>query len=240
MSSDSTRILTSVQSRGALPMLGAYVRAYPGRSAAAIGAVLVAGLMDGLGLSMLLSMLSLATRKPDQQPSLPEQVATRVAEFLGLPPSAAVLLSLAIVLICLKAVLVLLANRQVGYTVAHIATDLRLALVRAVMAARWRHYLQQSVGRLSNAVATEAQRASEAFQHGAEMAAMLLNSLIYLGIALSISWQAGLAAARGRGAAADPAAEADPRLAPCRPAPDRAAQGAWSRPSAPSSRPPSR
>ena len=240
MSSDSTRILTSVQSRGALPMLGAYVRAYPGRSAAAIGAVLVAGLMDGLGLSMLLSMLSLATRKPDQQPSLPEQVATRVAEFLGLPPSATVLLSLAIVLICLKAVLVLLANRQVGYTVAHIATDLRLALVRAVMAARWRHYLQQSVGRLSNAVATEAQRASEAFQHGAEMAAMLLNSLIYLGIALSISWQAGLAAARGRGAAADPAAEADPGLAPCRPAPDDAAQGAWSRPSAPSSRRPSR
>ena len=113
------------------------------------------------------------------------------------------LLSLAIVLICLKAVLVLLANRQVGYTVAHIATDLRLALVRAVMAARWRHYLQQSVGRLSNAVATEAQRASEAFQHGAEMAAMLLNSLIYLGIALSISWQAGLAAAVAGGAAAD-------------------------------------
>ena len=63
MSTDSTRILTSVQSRGALPMLGAYVRAYPGRSAAAIGAVLVAGLMDGLGLSMLLSMLSLATRE---------------------------------------------------------------------------------------------------------------------------------------------------------------------------------
>ncbi len=156
--------------------------------------MLVAGLMDGLGMSMLLSMLSLATRKPDHQPSLPEQVATRVAEFLGLPPTAPVLLSLAIVLIGLKAVLSLLANRQVGYTVAHIATDLRLALVRAVMAARWRHYLQQSVGRLSNAVATEAQRASEAFQHGAEMAAMLLNSLIYLGIALSISWQAGVAA----------------------------------------------
>jgi predicted tellurium resistance membrane protein TerC len=40
-----------------------------------IVAVLVAGLMDGLGMSMLLSMLSLATRKPDHQPSLPEQVA---------------------------------------------------------------------------------------------------------------------------------------------------------------------
>ncbi len=195
MSADSTRILTSLQSRGALPMLGAYVRAYPGRTAAAIFAVLVAGLMDGLGMSMLLSMLTLATRKPDHQPSLPEQVATRAAEFLGLPATAPVLLTLAIVLIGLKAMLVLLANRQVGYTVAHIATDLRLALIRAVMAARWRHYLQQSVGRLSNAVATEAQRASEAFQHGAEMAATLLNALIYLLIAVSISWQAGLAAA---------------------------------------------
>ncbi|MCE9661000.1 MAG: ABC transporter ATP-binding protein/permease [Burkholderiales bacterium] len=195
MSADSTRILTSVQSRGALPMLRAYVRAYPGRAAAAIVAILVAGLMDGLGMSMLLSMLTLATRKPDHQPSLPEQIATRVAEFLGLPATAPVLLTLAIVLICMKAVLALLANRQVGYTVAHIATDLRLALIRAVMAARWRHYLQQSVGRLSNAVATEAHRASDAFQHGAEMTAMLLNSLIYLGIALSISWQAGLAAA---------------------------------------------
>jgi ATP-binding cassette subfamily C protein len=195
MNSDATRTLTSVQSRGALPMLGAYVRAYPWRSAAAIFAVLVAGLMDGLGMSMLLSMLTLATKKPDHQPSLPEQVATRAAEFLGLLPTAPVLLSLAIVLIILKAVLTLLANRQVGYTVAHIGTDLRLALLRAVMAARWRHYLQQSVGRLSNAFTTEAQRASDAFQNGAEMAAMLFNSLIYLGIALSISWQAGAAAA---------------------------------------------
>jgi hypothetical protein len=89
MSSDSTRILTSVQSRGALPMLRAYVRAYPGRSAAAIVAVLVAGLMDGLGLSMLLSMLSLATRKPDQQPSLPEQVATFLSDLGGSAPASA-------------------------------------------------------------------------------------------------------------------------------------------------------
>ncbi|RZM02830.1 MAG: ABC transporter ATP-binding protein, partial [Variovorax sp.] len=195
MSSDATRILTTVRARGALPMIGAFVRAYPGRSAAALVAVFVAGLMDGLGMSMLLSMLTLTTAESNHKPSLPEQVATRIAEFLGLQPTAPVLLVLAIVLIALKAVLTLLANKQVGYTVAHIATDLRLALIRAVMSARWSHYLQQSVGRLSNSVATEAQRASEAFQYSAEMAAMLLNALIYMGIALSISWQAGLATA---------------------------------------------
>lgn len=175
-------------------MLAAFVRAYPGRSASAMLAVFVAGLLDGLGLSMLLSMLTLAGGKPQGDPSLPEKVALQIAEFFHLAPTALNLLLLAIGLISCKAALSLLANRQVGYTVAFIATDLRLALIRAVMGARWKHYLQQSVGRLGNAVATEAQRASESFQHGAEMAAMVLNSFIYLGIALSISLQAGVAA----------------------------------------------
>ena len=197
MSPSSTRLLADAKDRRALPMIATFVRAYPGRSAAALVAVFLAGLMDGLGMSMLLSMLSLATNDGEHKRSMPEQIASRLAELIGLQPNAPTLLVLAIVLIGLKAVLSLLANRQVGYAVAHIATDLRLALIRAVMAARWSHYLQQSVGRLSNAVATEAQRASEAFQYSAEIAAMLLNSLIYMVIALSISWQAGLAAAIG-------------------------------------------
>lgn len=184
-----------VRRRGALPMMGAFTRAYPGRSIGALVATLVAGLVDGLGMSMLLTMLTMAQRKEGAAPSLPEQYATRLVEFFGLPAIPPVMLTLAILLIAAKGALTLLSNRQIGFTVAHIATDLRLALIRAVLGARWKHYLQQSVGRLSNAVATEAQRASEAFQHCAELVAMLLNSLIYLGIALSISWKAGLAAA---------------------------------------------
>jgi hypothetical protein len=31
----------------------------------------------------------------------------------------------------------LLANKRVGYTVAHVATDLRLALLRALLTTRW-------------------------------------------------------------------------------------------------------
>lgn len=190
---------TAVRNRTLL-MIACLVRAYPSRSAAALAAVFAAGLMDGLGMSMLLSMLSFANRSADHVPSMPEKFALRAAEFVGLEPSAPVLLMLAVLLIASKAALSLLGNRQVGYTVANIATDLRLALIRSVISARWSHYLQQSVGRLSNAVATEAQRASEAFQHSAEMAAMLLNSVIFLCIALAISWQAGAATAVAGGA----------------------------------------
>ena len=188
-------LVTPDQRRGALRMVAAFASAYPARSTTALVTVFVASLLDGLGLSMLLSMLTLSAGQSKGDPSLPERVALRVADFLGIQPTALNLLLLATILISLKAILYLLANRQVGYTVAYIATDLRLALIRAILGARWRHYLQQSIGRLSNAIATEAQRASEAFQFSAETAVMLLNSLIYVAIALSISLQAGVAAA---------------------------------------------
>jgi ATP-binding cassette subfamily C protein len=176
-------------------MLARFASAYPSRSGLALLSVFVAALFDGLGMSMLLSMLTLATGEVDGDPSTPQKAALAIVGFFGIAPSALNLLLIAIGLISAKACLTLLANRQVGYTVAYIATDLRLALIRAVMKARWKHYLQQSIGGLSNSVATEAQRASEAFQLGAEMTAMVLNAVIYFVIAISISWQAGVAAA---------------------------------------------
>jgi ATP-binding cassette subfamily C protein len=190
----ATPAAASHRSRGTLAMIRALLCLYPGRSAAGLGAVFLAGLLDGLGLSMLLSMLSLAAGETQGDPSLPQRVALGVTEFLHVAPTPFNLLVLAVLLIACKAALTLLANRQVGYTVARIASDLRLALIRAVVNANWRYYMQQSVGRLSASIGAEAQRGAEAFQHTAEMLALALNALIYLAIALSISVPAGIAA----------------------------------------------
>jgi ATP-binding cassette subfamily C protein len=195
MTRHPSKSVAVADSRGPFRMLGRFAAAYPGRSALALVSVFASGLADGLGMSMLLSMLAIATGEAGEAPSAPQRAAMKVVEFIGVAPTALNLLVIAIIAIMLKAALALLANRQVGYTVAYIATDLRLALIRAVMKARWQHYLQQSIGRLSNAIATEAQRASEGFQQGAEMTAMVLNAAIYFFIALSISLHAGVAAA---------------------------------------------
>ena len=43
--------------------------------------------------------------------------------------------------------LVLLAKKRVGYTVAQVATDLRLSLLRALLDnPKWEYYLRQPVG----------------------------------------------------------------------------------------------
>ncbi|MEO6079308.1 MAG: ABC transporter ATP-binding protein [Steroidobacteraceae bacterium] len=187
------------QRRGSMRMLGEFVRTYPGRSSLALLAVFIASLFEGLGMSMVLSMLSVMSGAPTVKPSPPQQFAMNLVERFGLSPTAFNLALVAVILISMRGAMSLAANRQVGYTVARIATDMRLTLIRATMGARWRHYLEQSVGGLSNAVATEAQRASEAFQFGAEMAAMVLSSMVYLSVAFAISPQGGTAAAIGGG-----------------------------------------
>ena len=82
-----------------------------------------------------------------------------------------------------------------GYTVAHVATDLRLSLLRALLAARWEYYVRQPVGSFANAFATEASRASEAIPPRGNDIAFSIQAILYIGLALAVSWQATLAAA---------------------------------------------
>ena len=104
------------------------------------------------------------------------------------------LLSIVVIGMILKSVLVLAANRQVGYTVARVATDLRLGLIRSLLAARWEYYLRQPVGALANSLATEATRGAESYLYGATVIALGIQAVVYSIVALLVSWQATLIA----------------------------------------------
>ncbi|MET0987149.1 MAG: hypothetical protein ABW034_17275, partial [Steroidobacteraceae bacterium] len=69
--------------RGPLRMLSRFASAYPARSGAALGSVFAAALLDGLGMSMLLSMLTLAAGDTHGNPSAPQKAALKVVGFFG-------------------------------------------------------------------------------------------------------------------------------------------------------------
>jgi ATP-binding cassette subfamily C protein len=177
---------------------------YPLQSALMIFALILAGLAEGFGLTALLPLLGMAFSSQAQ--TAPHQMTaaagndsgvgqtmTEVLRFLGLEPSAGVLLLVIVVAIVFKSALVLLAKKRVGYTVAQVATELRLSLLRALLTSRWEYFLRQPVGSLANAMATEAMRAANAYLCGALMTAHLIQSLVYVTIAVMISWRATLA-----------------------------------------------
>jgi ATP-binding cassette subfamily C protein len=162
----------------------------------ALLAMLFAGLAEGFGLSMLLPLLSLALNNNDspdtfvsQSESTLEQIVGSFFDSFGMSPTIGVLLAFFVLSILLKAILVLLANKRVGYMVAQVATDLRLALLHALFATRWEYYVHQPVGKFSNAFATEAARSAVAYSFGIRVIALLLHTVVYATIALIIAWQ---------------------------------------------------
>jgi ATP-binding cassette subfamily C protein len=179
-----------------------FARMYPRQSLITLGCLLLAAVAEGLGLSTLLPLLGLATSHPGSaegaltKGSSPlSQAIGSALTSLGLDLTIGTLLVVIVIAMFLKAGLVLLAQKRVGYTVAKVATDLRLALLRAVLGARWGYYLRQPVGGFSNAFATEANRASQAYLHGATIVEQTLETLLYLTIAATVSWQVTLSAA---------------------------------------------
>ena len=175
-----------------------FVGAYPWQSLVVLLCLLLAAAMEVVGVSSLLPLISIATGSEGGGGALEARVRDALAS-LGLVPDMGTLTAVIVAAAWLKAVLVLLSKRQVGYTVARVATDLRLGLLRALLATRWSYYTRQPIGVAANAIATEAQRASRAYEHLALIATSSVEASVYVGIAIAISWQASVLAALAAG-----------------------------------------
>jgi ATP-binding cassette subfamily C protein len=178
-------------------------RTYPLPSIIMVTALLIAGVLEGVGLSMLLPILGIAvarqsgsgqlsTESTSATGSMLEQLVADGFSALGISPTVGVLLWIFIATITVKSALVLLAKKQVGYTVARVATDLRLEMLRALLVSRWQYFLKQPLGSLANSMATESGRAAKAYMHGVIMIADFIQAFIYAVIAFLVSWKVAL------------------------------------------------
>jgi ATP-binding cassette subfamily C protein len=170
-----------------------FLKHYPWQSALMLASLLLAAAAEGVGLSTLVPVLGLAFQQAGTASLAPTGFEAAVLAGLrrvGIEPSLGSLVAVVAAALWLKGGLVLLGKRQVGYTVAWAATDLRLNLLRALLASRWAYYTRQPVGAAANAMATEADRASLAFHHLALIASYSVQTVLYTGLALAVSWQA--------------------------------------------------
>ena len=183
-------------------LLITFFRTYPLQSAITVGALIFAGIVEGFGLSALVPLLTIVIGGKESVPttgvshsaSSLEQIVKEILGAVGLTPTIGILLIVFVASVVLKAFLVLAANKRIGYTVAQVATDLRLDLIHALFRTRWEYFISQPIGRFTNAMATEAKRAAKAYLSVITIIAALVNSIVYAVIVLMVSWQATLAA----------------------------------------------
>lgn len=172
-----------------------YIMVFPRRSAFVLIALLIAGIAEGLSLTALLPLLSIAVGESSQtgESSGIGKFMEQTLRDIGIEPTLDTILIIIVGGMFFKGLVLLLANRQVGYTVAHVATALRLDLIEALLTSRWQYYLKQPVGSLANSVATEAYRAANGFEHSVNVLALAIQVFVYAIVALFISWEATLA-----------------------------------------------
>jgi ATP-binding cassette subfamily C protein len=165
------------------------------RSTLAILCLGLASLAEGVGVATLLPVLTLASQT-DRAPEAGglEASVREVFESLGLELELGALLSVFVAAIVLKAALVLLANRQVGFSVARVATRLRRELTRALIGAEWSFHLRHPVGASASAFSSETDRAAQTYHRGILTLGAAMQVAVYLGLAAWIAPGATLAA----------------------------------------------
>ena len=161
-------------------------------------ALFVAGVAEGVGISAMLPLvvITLGNSKmvAGENATRAEQMVRSIFDWLGFTPTLEFLLIMIFTALLIKTVLILFANKRVGYTVAQLTTDLRHQALRAFISARWEFHLSQPIGRLAAAMGNETAQTATAYAAGVSMIVSLMHSLIYAGVALLISWKATLVA----------------------------------------------
>ena len=170
-----------------------FYAAYPVRSTFMVVSLTIAALAEGIGIAALLPVFNLIISPSGAKGALMLFVE-RAFAFAGLELSIGGLLVVTVAMIAAKALLTMAAMTQVGYTAAHVTMDLRLRVVRALLSARWRHFVDQRSGDIASAVGTEPLRVATAYVSACRVMAGVLLLLIYAVLSIAISWEVSIAA----------------------------------------------
>jgi ATP-binding cassette, subfamily C, bacterial len=181
--------------RSSLRTILFFLEKYPTQNIFVIGALLLSGFAETLGIGSLLPLINIVVGGNGDDPASKTELMVRDAfSALGLAPTLEVLLSIIVIMIILKAVIFFAAMRYVSHIAADISRQVRLRLIRALMRARWGYFSSMVLGHVSNAVSEQAQRAGHCYMLAARAGAAFLQILIYIGLAFLISFEVSILA----------------------------------------------
>jgi ATP-binding cassette subfamily C protein len=177
---------------------------YPWQTVTMLLALFLSGLAEGIGISAMLPLLAIAlgslkgeSGAAAKKATPAEEIIRDIFDAIGVTPTLEILLLFILAAMLLKCLLVWIANRRVGYTVAHLTTKLRLQMLRAYIVARWEFFLSQPIGKLATAMSAEANRTAKAYAAGVSIIVVVIHTIFYVVVAMLVSWKATLIALAG-------------------------------------------
>lgn len=172
-----------------------FVKIYPYRFAVALSALLLAGVVETIGIGALLPLLNLVLDVgSNSESNLLSNAIDRFLGVFGIERSFQNLLMIIVLTITLKSLIIFQALKIVSYIAVDITYDLRQKFINALLSAKWTYYSTLSAGRSANAIATEADYAGQFCVITGKAISSVIQGLIYTIIAFAIDWKVSLAA----------------------------------------------
>ena len=157
--------------------------------------LLIASIVEGVGIVSLVPLLTLATGVGQtEKPSQVMEVTRDMMTTLGLPMEVGSLLVFFISAMTLKSLISFFAMFYVGNAVTIFTARLRSELINNLFRIQWSYLVHHPVGRYANAISGQITRASSAIELVATFLAGIIQSVAYLSVAFFISWPLAVAA----------------------------------------------
>ncbi|MBV9775154.1 MAG: ATP-binding cassette domain-containing protein [Gemmatimonadetes bacterium] len=177
------------------------LRAHPRRTAGVTVLMTLAGAAEGIGFLTLLPVLESVA--PGGHPTRVGRAVTAALGLIGVRPSLGALFALVALALFAKAAFRWAAMAQVGSSVAAVAAELRLRLLRALLSARWSHFAGQPLGRAAGGLSRDAFWAAFAYRDACAALAAAIQLVVYAVAGVLVSGRLGvLALAAGLAASA--------------------------------------
>ena len=112
---------------------------------------------------------------------------TKFFRYFNLNLNIKNLIILLIIIISLKAFLILVVKKKIGYEIAEIAQRLRNKLTSTWLYSQWSNIIDTTQGEITNLVTVQVNRASALYGSICDISSVFLNLIIYISIAFYIS-----------------------------------------------------
>lgn len=175
-------------------LFGIFKYVHPLHSIVVITLLFFSGLFEGFSLATLMPLINFFIESSFESTSNPPvQLLNKILSFLSLEPSVGTLLLFLIIALTFKGMLFGAALIYAGVASAKIGMLLRKELVTSLLQANWPYFTSLPMGQVANYLSMEAARGAAIFKSLTVALSGLLQILVYVILALYISWQTAIA-----------------------------------------------
>lgn len=170
-------------------IFGFFFSNYRMETVVAVSLIILAGFAEAIGIAAFLPFFQFVLDGEASIDHIPEGAVRNAIVNSGIEINLVSVGGFIVITMGLKAIILWLAMRKVGKTVARISADLRRRLLSALLNARWGFFVNHTLGVSLNAIVMETFTSSMAFVSSARFIAAVVQFSIYALGAFLLSWK---------------------------------------------------